>query len=197
MSSTLGFRLEGIDQVNAMIDTKTSAQPFEPKLTAPAGILLLVNSTTKGQALVEFTLIFVFLLILLWVPVDFGLAFYTGQIALNASREGARIAAADPNLVDGNCVMPCGSAPADSALNAAANRLRWALLPSATITVDYDPAGTGPACNKQVRVTVSGNYNFSLYQLFRLIGISVPDTTNIVRRTDMRWEHQQTCINPT
>src|SRR6266511_6417393 len=52
------------------------------------------RSTAKGQALVEFTLVFILLLVVAWIPADFGLAFYTGQLALNASREGARIASA-------------------------------------------------------------------------------------------------------
>src|ERR671919_766283 len=66
----------------------------------------------KGQALVEFTLIFILLLIVAWIPADFGLAFYTSQLAQNASREGARIAAATPTLpaMPINCTMPCTSA---------------------------------------------------------------------------------------
>src|SRR6476620_6368759 len=61
-----------------------------------------------GQALVEFTLIFLLFLVVAWIPADFGLAFYTSQIAQNAAREGARIAAADSTLVAGNttCNMP-------------------------------------------------------------------------------------------
>jgi hypothetical protein len=55
---------------------------------------LKLNSGT-GQALVEFTLVFLLFLVVAWIPADFGLAFYTGQLAQNASREGARIAAAD------------------------------------------------------------------------------------------------------
>lgn len=58
---------------------------------------------SKGQALVEFTLVFILFLVVAWIPADFGLAFYTGQLAQNASREGARIAAADRNLNFGRC----------------------------------------------------------------------------------------------
>jgi TadE-like protein len=47
----------------------------------------------------EFTLFFLLFLVIAWLPADFGLAFFTGQLAQNASRE----AAADPNLVDGTC----------------------------------------------------------------------------------------------
>ena len=63
----------------------------------------------RGQQLVEFTLVLLIFLVLIWVPVDFGLAFYTGQIASNASREGARIAAATVTLPasPSSCTMPC------------------------------------------------------------------------------------------
>jgi Flp pilus assembly protein TadG len=148
-------------------------------------------TTIRGQALVEFSLIFVLLLVVTWIPADFGLGLYTGQLAQSASREGARIAAADPNLVSGSCTMPCSSAPAGTALKATADRMSAALLPSASITVTYPFAGA--ACNREVRVSVAGTYNFAFYQLLRLLGQSVPNTTNIVRVTDMRWEHQEGC----
>src|SRR5678816_4715240 len=63
---------------------------------------------SSGQALVEFTFTFLILLIVAWIPADFGLAFYTGQIAQNAAREGARIAATERSLVSGStsCTMP-------------------------------------------------------------------------------------------
>ena len=48
----------------------------------------------KGQATVEFTLVFMLLLIIAWIPAAFGLAFLSGQIASNAAREGARIGSA-------------------------------------------------------------------------------------------------------
>ncbi len=60
---------------------------------------------SSGQAVVEFTLVFLLFLIIAWVPADFGLAFYTGQLAQNASREGARIAAADPTLANGTLLV--------------------------------------------------------------------------------------------
>jgi Flp pilus assembly protein TadG len=46
----------------------------------------------SGQALVEFTLVFMLMLVVAWIPADFGLAFLSGQLALNSSREGASIA---------------------------------------------------------------------------------------------------------
>ena len=141
----------------------------------------------NGQALVEFTLIFILLLVLAWIPADFGLAFYTGQLAQNASREGARIAAADRNLVPGttSCTMPCASAT--GVVKATADRLSSALLPGATITLTL--AG-GSTCGRLLTVTISGPYNFSFYRLLRFFGVNVPNSVTITRQTSMRWEHQ-------
>ena len=61
-------------------------------------IVLTSLTRSSGQAVVEFTLVFLLFLIIAWIPADFGLGFYTAQLAQNASREGARIAASDPAL---------------------------------------------------------------------------------------------------
>src|SRR5919106_1196312 len=89
--------------------TKIWHMPGDRSVLSPP-LRSYVNS--KGQALVEFTLVFILLLIIAWIPADFGLAFYTSQLAQNASREGARIAAATPTLpaMPINCTMPCTSA---------------------------------------------------------------------------------------
>ena len=157
-----------------------------------------LKSRRSGQALVEFTLIFALLLVVAWIPADFGLAFFTGQLALNASREGARIAAADPNLATQtgggsiSCSLPCAGAPPGSILAETAERISSALLPGATVSVIY-PAG-GTICNEQVRVQVAGTYNFFFYQLLNLVGASVNPSTPMIRSTDMRWEHQSGCV---
>lgn len=148
----------------------------------------------KGQTAVEFTLVFILILIIAWIPADFGLAFYTGQLALNASREGARIGAADPNYAAqvGNCTLPaCYSRPDGTILKETAKRLSSALLPAATITV---LALAGGACNQTVQVQVVGSYNFSFYRFLRFFGADVPQGVQINRTTQMRWEHQNSCI---
>jgi Flp pilus assembly protein TadG len=58
----------------AKVSNRLQGQCPGPNLTP----LLRQNS---GQALVEFTLTFVLLLVVAWIPADFGLAFYTGQLA--------------------------------------------------------------------------------------------------------------------
>ena len=82
-----------------------SFDAYSPLLSRNA---LTSLTRSSGQAVVEFTLTFLILLIVAWIPADFGLAFYTGQLAHNAAREGARIAAADRALVSGttSCTMP-------------------------------------------------------------------------------------------
>jgi TadE-like protein len=147
---------------------------------------------SSGQALVEFTLTFLLLLIVAWIPADFGLAFYTGQLAHNAAREGARIAAADPTLISGttSCVMPACSG---NIFQETAARLSPALLPAATITLNLE-ADTFTNCNRMVTVTVSGTYNFFFYGLLRSLGISGNlNNTPITRQTRMRWEGQAGC----
>jgi hypothetical protein len=165
--------------------TKIWHMPGDRSLLSPP-LRSCVNS--KGQALVEFTLVFILLLIIAWIPADFGLAFYTSQLAQNASREGARIAAATPTLpvMPINCTMPCTSA--HEILKAAANRMSMALLPGAQLSLTTDTS-LG-SCQTQVQMRVEGTYNYFFYQLLRMVGGTAPNTVNIVRETKMRWEHQ-------
>ena len=154
--------------------------------------ILASLSRSSGQAVVEFTLTFLLFLVIAWIPADFGLALYTGQLAQNAAREGARIAAADPTLASGttSCTMPSCSG---NIFQQTAARISSALLPGATITLNLDP-DTGSNCNRMVTVAVSGTYNFFFYQLLHWMGISENlENKKIDRQTRMRWEHQNGC----
>src|SRR6266403_26175 len=166
-----------------------SFDSYSPLLGRNASLSL---SRCSGQALVEFTFTFLILLVVAWIPADFGLAFYTGQLAQNAAREGARIAAADRTLVSGTttCAMPSCTG---NILTETAGRLSSALLPAATITLQLDP-DTGTNCNRMVAVTVSGTYNFFFYQLLHWMGVTGNlNNTPITRQTRMRWEGQTGC----
>jgi Flp pilus assembly protein TadG len=161
----------------------------------PRGITKSLRSslTSKGQALVEFTLVFIILVIVAWIPADFGLAFYTAQLASNAARDGARIAAADRTLTAGNpsCILGTTCNSATGALKKAADRLSPALLPGATVRLDFPFTGSAANCDQTVRVRIVGNYNFFFYQLLRLFGISSAGLpASIERQNIMRWEHQ-------
>ena len=152
----------------------------------------------RGQAAVEFTLTFVLLLVIAWIPADFGLAFFTGQQAQNASREGARIASADKDLVAQmgglntiSCTAPCSGAA--SVLKAAASRLSNVLIKNAVVTLTYPSTGAG-TCSQMLTVQVQGTYNYVFYQLLHLVGVSGNlNTANMTRTTSMRYEHQTAC----
>jgi hypothetical protein len=137
--------------------------------------------------MVEFTLVFILLLVVAWIPADFGLAFYTGQLALNASRDGARIAAAEKTLpaLPVTCTLPC--AGATDILQRTAHRVSSALLPGATLTLSKD---TPAPCNEQLTMRVEGTYRFFFYRLLRLFGGTASDDVPIIGETKMRWEHQ-------
>ena len=150
------------------------------------------RAKNKGQALVEFTLCFILLLVIAWIPADFGLAFFTNQLMGNAAREGARIASAEPALtaqVAGgatiSCTLPCSGQP--ELLQQMAARISSALLPGATIRLSLE-GGTG--CNRQVTAEITGNYNFFFYRLLGLMGVNTPPARTMTRTTSMRWEHQ-------
>jgi hypothetical protein len=151
--------------------------------------------TCKGQALVEFTLVFVLLLLVSWIPAEFGLAFYTSQIAQNAVREGARIAAADinPAASEGWCDIP-GCYSGANILKETSLRLPAALMSNIRVTLIVDaPSDTN--CNEMVTVSATGQFHFFFYQIFRLLGVTVSDTKQINTSAKMRWEHQAAC-NP-
>jgi Flp pilus assembly protein TadG len=143
------------------------------------------SADESGQTIVEFALVFVLLVIVAWIPADFGLAFYTGQIALNASREGARIAAAERNLSSDSCIMPCTGAT--GVVKATADRMSSALLPGAIISVNLQG---GTSCDRTVTVAINGQYRYFFYNLLQLMGFNIINPVPVVRSTSMRWEHQ-------
>ena len=150
-------------------------------------------SCQKGQALVEFTLVFILLLVVAWIPADFGLAFYTGQMTLNASREGARLAAAS-NPVDTADVIAETCKRLSPALLSDPGGAGTSCPSNSTARVSVVTAGG--TCNQTITVTVRGNYNFFFYRILRLLvgnGVVPDNFVTIVRSTAMRWEHQATC----
>lgn len=148
----------------------------------------------KGQAVVEFTLIFVLLLVVAWIPADFGLAFYTGQQAQNAAREGARIAAATNPMDTTDVTTQTCRRISSALLRDPGSGFGTSCLPyaQARVTVALEP-DTGTNCNRLVTVTVRGNYNYFFYQILRLLRASTPPSTPIIRFTSMRWEPQNGC----
>jgi Flp pilus assembly protein TadG len=184
--------------VKTVITKSTGWHRFTKRLALPQLIVRRLNH--KGQALVEFTLTFVLLLVIAWIPADFGLAFFTGQQVQNAAREGARIAAADKDLLAQlggantlTCAAPCSGAA--NVLQATAARLSNVLIKTTNVTLTYPASGAG-TCNQMLTVQVQGTYNYFFYQLLHLLKITGDlNTVTITRTTSMRYEHQTDC-NP-
>jgi Flp pilus assembly protein TadG len=134
------------------------------------------RSLCKGQAIVEFTLVLPFLLILVGGAVDWGMAFFTSHTVQNAAREGARIAVTLPSL----------DAPDPRVMTTVQQKLPSVALFSGFEITNTTPSG--PTCGEEVTVSVSGTYNFTF---LRLIGFtSMP----VSRSVTMRYEQQALCI---
>lgn len=135
----------------------------------------------KGQSIVELSLITPIVLIALYVPADFGIAFLTAHLTQNAVREAARIGASKD--------------PFDSAaIQSEALSRMPAGLTSKTATATLWDSGTAD-CARFVEVTGEGQYNYFLYQIIRLFGFNVSNTQLITRTARMRYEFQPTTYN--
>ena len=154
--------------------------------------LLPFYRNKRGQALIEFAFILPFLLVIVGGIIDFGLAFFIGQVIVNAAREGARAGAVVrpvgvtkdfPTDEEGTCTVPCDSGP--SILKVAS-----AKIPDVGLFKNFKLESkftTSPNPNENsVQVTVEGQYGWFLLQL--IPGFDGPIT--ISRTAEMRWEWQ-------
>src|SRR5215467_4138644 len=148
--------------------------------------IMTKQARQRGQAIVEIALITPLLLIALYIPADFGIAFYMGNLTQNAAREGARIGSGlsksgtVPNLI-------FSSTQADTVKTAVFNRLPD-VLTNKNVTVKFY---NGTACMEFIEVTAQGDYNFFLYKLMGLFGSTVPDSVTISRTTQIRYNYQR------
>ena len=147
--------------------------------------MISIMTNEKGQSIVEISLITPLLLIALYIPADFGIAFYMGNLTQNAAREGARIGSGlqksgnPPNLV-------FTSTHANTVKKAVFDRLPGYLTNKSVMVKFYD----GTACMTFIEVTAQGDYNFFLYKLMGLFGSTVPDFVTISRTTQIRHDYQ-------
>jgi len=146
----------------------------------------------KGQSIVEISLITPLLLIALYVPADFGVAFFMGNIVATAARDGARIGSG-ATKTGGNAADPDFSATDAAAVkDAIVNQLPRNLASRQVIVKFYE--NTGAPCMENIEVTVRGNYNIFFYQFMRLFGVNVSNFT-ISRTTRMRYSYQLSSNN--
>ena len=135
--------------------------------------------SSKGQSIVELTLLTPLILAALYIPADFGIAFYTAHLVQNATREAARI---------GTAMNPFNQTTVE---NEATNRLpTTGRFVVSSVSANLDSGS--PTCMRRVLVTVSGTYSPFLYQLINLVvpGANVGTTISITRSTAMRFDSQ-------
>ena len=148
--------------------------------------IMTKRTRQKGQSIIEISLITPLLLIALYIPADFGIAYYMGNLTQNAAREGARI---------GSGLSKSGTAPDLVFSSTQANTVKEEVfdrlpdyLTNKSVTVTFY---AGTACMEFIEVTAQGDYNFFLYQLMRLFGGTVPDSVMISRTTQICHNYQQ------
>jgi Flp pilus assembly protein TadG len=139
----------------------------------------------RGQSIIELTLITPLLLAALYVPVDFGISLFVGNLTQTAVREGARIGSG-LQLSGTVPTLTFGSANADIVKTEVFNRLPT-YLGSKNVTVKFY-GGTG--CMQFIEVSAQGEYNFSLYKAMRLFGGTAPNSITISRTTQMYFKYQ-------
>jgi Flp pilus assembly protein TadG len=71
------------------------------------------RGTQSGQALVEFAIVALMMIVLAFGLIDFGRAIYQKQVMTNLTREGSNLAARNTPLTDAATAVIQGSAPLD------------------------------------------------------------------------------------
>jgi Flp pilus assembly protein TadG len=144
-----------------------------------------LRKNQRGQSIVEIALITPLLLIALYIPADFGVSFFMGNLIQTAAREGARI---------GSGLQKSGNVPSLVFSSAEANTVKTevisrlpAYLTNKSVTVKFY---TGADCMEFVEVTAQGQYKFFMYQLMRLFGANAPNLVTISRTTQMHYKYQ-------
>jgi hypothetical protein len=153
-----------------------------------------MKNKSRGQSIVELTVLLPLLLVILYIPADFGISLLTAHLTQNAVREGARFASTLPACGSAPCVTSVGpvSCPgSDQVVVQTCARLPDFLLANPTVTVQLEGTASS-TCMRRVSVSVSGTYDLFLYHIMNLVVPgSVTDTAlNITRATQMRYEIQ-------
>lgn len=131
---------------------------------------------TRGQALVEFALVFPVFVLLLAGMIDFGMGLFAYMTTINAARDGARLAVT-------NCTAgPCEASVRARTLAAAGN-----LNPTVTITCAKTNAdgSTGASVNCSTGTALSGdNATVTVSYTYRMVwpltfGTQIPMTSSV------------------
>jgi hypothetical protein len=122
------------------------------------------------------------LLIMLYIPADFGIAFFMGNLTANAAREGARIGSG----LGKSSGTDYSANEAVTVKNAVfAQMPAW--LTNKSVNVRFYE---GTACMEFIEVTAQGDYNFFFYRIMNLFGGNIQNPVTISRTTQMRYNYQ-------
>jgi Flp pilus assembly protein TadG len=152
-----------------------------------------VRKNSHGQSIVEITLITPLLLVALYIPADFGIAFFVANITATAARDGARLGSASGKSGGTSTNRDFAAADAATVRDAVVAKLP-AYLTSRSVTVKFYE-DTPANCLEVIEVNASGNYNFFFYQLLRLFGGTAPNTRVISRTAQMPYRYQPSTNN--
>lgn len=129
----------------------------------------------SGQALLEFALIVIFLVLLLFGAFDLGRIFQTKIVISNSAREAARFLVLNPrdNLDEGSGPYAgTVSAAIREAQNSAVSLVFSDVFVTPCTDAEFPDDGCDP--DQMIRVTINKTYSFFLSDLF---GISLPMTS--------------------
>lgn len=150
--------------------------------------LFSLLKSPRGQSMVEISLMTPLLLVALWIPMDFGIAFFVANITGTAARDAARIGSEIGKSGGDSTNRNFTNTDADIVRNALVPRLP-AYLSGRSVTVKFYE-DTPANCLEVIEVTASGSYSFFFYQLLRLMGAAVADTQTISRTAQMPYAYQ-------
>ncbi len=133
----------------------------------------------RGAAAVEFAFVLPLLVVIVCATIDWGYYFFTREIVVNASREGARV---------GTLQFPDGTNVRDEVVTAASTYLRVASLDDARANIETDvgppSGGACPGTASCVQITYTLGGGITGFSGFPGLGYAVPST--IVAYAQMR-----------
>ena len=156
--------------------------------TWPARALgrLVSRRPSRGQALVEFALISIVMLLMLATVVDFGRLFYTQITVENAARAGALVAARDPSSYTGACPPPPADTNRIGCAIAAESRGSGVTVNASEVAVTCeDMAGNAVGCSSspqaatRSRVSVDKAFGFLMPILSGFLGSSITVSASV------------------
>jgi len=153
---------------------------------------------SRGQSIVEITLITPLLLVALYVPVDFGVAFFVANITTTAARDGARIGSVNKKsgtTSQGGIVIDRNYTSGDATVvrDAVVASLP-AYLTSRSVRVKFYE-DTPANCLEFIEVTASGSYSFFFYRVVSLFGGTITNPVTISRTVQMPYRNQPNSNN--